>query len=92
MRADSAPETAEPYTLNLISVRTLSPDISPSGRAELDSQGTMATITIRASDNPHGVVEFQSTSQFVTSAEASPTQLTIIREFGSIGEQAVWSC
>ena len=44
-----------------------------------------ATITVRASDNPHGVVEFQAVS--VSTDESSPAQLTIVRQFGTIGEQ-----
>ena len=44
-----------------------------------------ATITVRASDNPHGVVEFQAVS--VSADESSPAQLTIVRQFGTIGKQ-----
>ena len=44
-----------------------------------------ATITVRASDNPHGVVEFQAVS--VSTDESSPAQLTIVRQFGTIGKQ-----
>ena len=46
----------------------------------------MATITIQASDAPHGVVEFQTSSVFVSSGETTPTQLTLVRQFGSFGE------
>ena len=57
------------------------------GRAELDSDATMATITLRASNNPHGVVEFLELSVEAESEESSPVLLTVVREFGSIGEQ-----
>lgn len=86
--ADGAPELAEIYSLSITAVRTVSPDISQLGIAELDSQATMATITVEASDNPHGVVEFQSTSVAVESEESSPVTLTIVREFGTIGKQS----
>ena len=46
-----------------------------------------ATITVRASDNPHGVVEFQAVS--VSTDESSPAQLTIVRQFGTIGEDSL---
>ena len=84
--ADGAPELAEEYLLSLTAVETLSEDISELGRAQLDSDATVATITLRASDNPHGVVEFQELSVEAESSESSPVVLTIVREFGSIGK------
>ena len=86
--ADGAPELAEIYSLSITGVRTVSLDISQLGIAELDSQATMATITVEASDNPHGVVEFQSASVAVESEESSPVILTVVREFGTIGKQS----
>ena len=83
--ADGTPELAEEYYLSLTAVHTVSSDISPSGSAEIDPDASMATITLRASDNPHGVVEFQEISVLVESEESSPAVLTVIREFGSIG-------
>lgn len=90
VRADAIPEVSEPYTLNITSVETLSPDISPTGHAILDPLGAMATITIQASDNPHGVVEFQAASADVSSGESTPVELTLVREFGRIGKCAVY--
>ena len=84
--ADGTPELAEEYLLSLTAVETLSEDISELGRAQLDSDATMATISLRASDNPHGVVEFQELSVEAESDESSPVVLTIVREFGSIGK------
>lgn len=82
--ADGTPELSEVYSLSLTAVRTVSSDISQMGIAELNSLATMATLTVQASDNPHGVVEFQETS--VASEESSPTILTLVREFGAVGE------
>ena len=82
--ADATPEVSEPYTLNITSVQTLSPDISPLGHASLDPLATMATITIQASDNPHGVVEFQAAA--VSSRETAPVELTLVRKFGTFGK------
>ena len=84
--ADGTPELAEEYTLSLTAVYTVSNDISQMGFAVLDTDATMATITLRASDNPHGVVEFQEISVLAESEESSPVTLTVVREFGSIGE------
>ena len=86
VRADATPEIEERYTLNLISIATVSDVISPSGAAVLDSQGTTSSITIRASNNPHGVVQFQESSLFANSQDGMTVQFTVIREFGSFGE------
>lgn len=82
--ADGTPELSEVYSLSLTAVRTVSSDISQMGIAELNSLATMATLTVQASDNPHGVVEFQETS--VSSEESSPIILTLVREFGAVGK------
>ncbi len=82
--ADSQPELEERYTLTLTSVTTISDDLAPSGHASLNPLATMATVTIQASNNPHGVVEFQSTS--VRLNEAGVMGVAIIRQFGAIGE------
>ena len=86
VQTDTTPELAERYTLTLRQVRTISDVISSgSGAATLDTQATMATITIRASDNPHGEVDFQNSSLFVTTEEGLAPQFTIIRQFGTFG-------
>lgn len=84
--ADGIPEVAEEYYLSLTAVHTVSDDISAMGAAQLDADATMATLTLRASDNPHGVVEFLQLSVVTQSEESSPVTLTVVREFGSIGE------
>jgi len=82
---DATSEIAELYTVNIQSVETLSADIASSGAAILDQTSSTATVTIRASNNPHGIVEFQTSSLNVTTDESSMLDLTIIREFGLIG-------
>lgn len=52
----------------------------------LDPQASMATITIRASNNPHGEVAFQDSSLSVSTQEGLTPQLTIVRQFGTFGE------
>ena len=84
--ADAVPELEEEYHLSLTAVHTVSDDISEMGAAQLDRDATMATLTLSASDNPHGVVEFQELSVHAESEESSPVTLTIVREFGAIGE------
>ena len=87
VRPDTTPELAERYTLSLVQVRTISDSIaSGSGAASLDLQRSTATITIRASNNPHGEVDFQAGSLSVTTDEGSTPQFTIIRQFGSFGK------
>lgn len=86
VRADATPELAERYTLTLVEVRTISDTISSgSGAATLDPQASTATITIRASNNPHGEVAFQDSSLSVTAQEGESPQFTIIRQFGTFG-------
>ena len=84
---DVTPELEERFTLTLLEVRTISEFISAgSGAAQLDPQASTATITIRASNNPHGEVAFQSSSLFTSAQEGVAQQLTIVREFGAFGE------
>lgn len=66
-------------------METLSADIASTGAATLDQTANIATITIRASNNPHGIVEFQMNSLNVMTDESAMLSLTIIREFGLIG-------
>ena len=86
VRSDTTPETEERYTLNLVAITTLSDVISPSGAAVFDQQGRTSSITIRASNNPYGVVQFQRSSLFARSQDGSTVHFTIIREFGTFGE------
>lgn len=60
--------------------------VSPAGFALLDAQGYAAVLTVEASDEPHGVLNFALSSRFVVLQEANITiQLFINREFGSLG-------
>ena len=86
VRSDPTPETEERYTLTLVAITTLSDVISPSGAAVFDQQGRTSSITIRASNNPYGVVQFQQSSLFARSQDGGTVQFTIIREFGTFGE------
>lgn len=82
---DATPEISELYNVNILSVQTLSADIDRSGAATIDPVSSTATVTIAASNNPHGIVEFHINSLNVTTDESAMLYLTIIREFGSIG-------
>lgn len=60
--------------------------VLPAGMALLDAQGYTAALTVEASDEPHGVVNFALSSRFLLLQEANVTiQLFINREFGSLG-------
>lgn len=60
--------------------------VPPAGIALLDAQGYAAVLTVEASDEPHGVLNFALSSRFVLLQEANITiQLFINREFGSLG-------
>ncbi|XP_041868913.1 adhesion G-protein coupled receptor V1 isoform X10 [Corvus kubaryi] len=81
---DHIPEEKEVYRIILYSIKT--EGVSPSGAAVLDSQGYEAVLTVEASDEPHGVLNFASPSRVVLLPEENKTvQLFINREFGSLG-------
>uniref|UniRef100_A0A8C8RXK2 Adhesion G-protein coupled receptor V1 n=1 Tax=Pelusios castaneus TaxID=367368 RepID=A0A8C8RXK2_9SAUR len=81
---DHIPEEKEEYQLFLYDIQTQG--VSSMGAAVLDSQGYEAVLTIEASDEPHGVLNFASSSRMVLIQEANKTiQLFINREFGSLG-------
>ncbi|XP_033623594.1 adhesion G-protein coupled receptor V1 [Fukomys damarensis] len=81
---DSIPEEEEVYQVILDDVSTQG--VPPAGIALLDTQGHAAVLTIEASDEPHGVLNFALSSRFVLLQEANMTvQLFINREFGSLG-------
>ena len=91
VRSDPTPEIEERYTLELVTITTISDVISPSGAADFDMQGTTSSITIRASNNPHGVIQFQQSSLTARSQEGASVQFTIIREFGTFGKSALYN-
>ncbi|NXY21530.1 GPR98 protein, partial [Atrichornis clamosus] len=81
---DHIPEEKEEYQIILYNIKT--EGVSPSGAAILDSQGYEAVLTVEASDEPHGVLNFASPSRVVLLPEENKTvQLFINREFGSLG-------
>uniref|UniRef100_A0A452QT71 Calx-beta domain-containing protein n=1 Tax=Ursus americanus TaxID=9643 RepID=A0A452QT71_URSAM len=81
---DNIPEEKEVYQVILYDVRTQG--VPPAGIALLDAQGYAAVLTVEASDEPHGVLNFALSSRFVLLQEANITiQLFINREFGSLG-------
>ncbi|KAM4875921.1 adhesion G-protein coupled receptor V1 [Thomomys bottae] len=81
---DNIPEEKEVYQVVLFDIRTQG--VPPAGMALLDAQGYAAVLTVEASDEPHGVLNFAPSSRFVLLQEADVTiQLFINREFGSLG-------
>ncbi|XP_069912554.1 adhesion G-protein coupled receptor V1 [Oryctolagus cuniculus] len=81
---DKIPEEKEVYQVILYDVKTQG--VPAAGTALLDAQGYVAALTVEASDEPHGVVNFALSSRFLLVQEANVTiQLFINREFGSLG-------
>nr|XP_031304026.1 adhesion G-protein coupled receptor V1 [Camelus dromedarius] len=81
---DSIPEEKEVYQVILYDIRTQG--VPPTGTALLDAQGYACVLTVEASDEPHGVLNFALASRFVLLQEANVTvQLFVNREFGSLG-------
>ncbi len=87
VRSDATPELAEGFTLTLTTARTLSSIISSGGgEAIIETEGSTATITIGASNNPHGQVSFLTNSLLIMTEEGATPQLTIVRQFGAFGK------
>ncbi|CAH2297028.1 G- coupled receptor 98 [Pelobates cultripes] len=83
---DQIPEEKEEYHLILYNVTTQG-CISGTGAAALDKQGYEAVLTVEASDEPHGVLNFAPSSRIVFTEERNKTiQLFINREYGSLGD------
>uniref|UniRef100_A0A8C5P4D2 Adhesion G-protein coupled receptor V1 n=1 Tax=Jaculus jaculus TaxID=51337 RepID=A0A8C5P4D2_JACJA len=81
---DNIPEEKEVYHVILCDVKTQG--VPPAGVALLDALGYAAVLTVEASDEPHGVLNFALSSRFALLQEADRTvQLFINREFGSLG-------
>ncbi|KAM9330953.1 adhesion G-protein coupled receptor V1 [Gastrophryne carolinensis] len=82
---DHIPEEKEEYQLILHNVVT--EGISGEGAAVLDDQGYEAVLTVEASDEPHGLLNFAPSSRLVVTQEANKTiQLFLNREYGSLGD------
>ncbi|XP_068103893.1 adhesion G-protein coupled receptor V1 [Hyperolius riggenbachi] len=82
---DQIPEEKEEYRIILYDVKT--EGVSGAGVAVLDEQGYEAVLTVEASDEPHGLLNFAPSSRLVITQEANKTiQLFINREFGSLGD------
>ncbi len=82
--ADDTPEVNEEYIIFLSNVQTFG--VSDTGAATLDPRGSTASITVQASDEPHGVFNFAPGSDYVVTQEADITlQIYVERKFGSIG-------
>ncbi|XP_060082724.1 adhesion G-protein coupled receptor V1-like [Ylistrum balloti] len=81
---DEKPETNEEYQIFLTDIRT--EGVGPTGEAKIDSQFNEAAITIQGSNDPHGVLQFASTSLNIRVQEAENIlSLQVDRKFGAIG-------
>ena len=84
IRNDSTPETHEVFVIQLSNIQTFG--IASTGQASFIPGRTTATISISASDRPHGVVELEAGSRLVDRADENNFTLTVSRLFGNIGK------
>jgi len=84
VRNDSTPETHEVFVVQLSNIQTF--DIASNGQASFIPGKTTATISISASDRPHGVVELEAGSRLVDRTDEKNFTLTVSRLFGNIGK------
>ncbi|XP_063151499.1 adhesion G-protein coupled receptor V1 [Candoia aspera] len=81
---DQIPEEKEEYHIILHNIKTQG--VASTGSAILDNQGYEAILTVEASDEPYGILNFASSSRSVLVQEENKTiHLFINREFGSLG-------
>ena len=65
---------------------TLLLGLAEEGRARVDEQTGVVSVTVAASDHPHGVLQFPSSVSSVLVAEGnSSLSIPVIRAFGDIG-------
>ncbi|XP_048584248.1 adhesion G-protein coupled receptor V1 isoform X2 [Nematostella vectensis] len=84
VEADSKPEPDEVFSVQLSNVTTV--DVAASGAATLIPARATATVTVQASDEPHGCVEFQSGSRIVITTEDKNVTLILSRLYGTLGD------
>lgn len=84
VRNDSTPETYEVFLVHLNNLQTFG--IASAGHATFIQGTTTATISISASDRPHGVIELEAGSRMVTRNDEKNFTLTVSRLFGNIGK------
>lgn len=84
IRNDSTPETREVFVVQLSNIQTF--DIASTAQASFIPGKTTATVSISASDRPHGVVELEAGSRLVSRADEKNFTLTVSRLFGNIGK------
>ena len=65
--------------------------LTAASQAELDpsQSARKATVTVVASDDPYGIIEFQSASPQNVSEDVGFVNLTVVRDGGSIGHLSV---
>ncbi|KAK7486836.1 hypothetical protein BaRGS_00021983 [Batillaria attramentaria] len=86
--SDDTPEVNEEYQLRLTDIST--EGVGPTGAAIISPQFGTVLITIAGSNDPHGVVQFATTSLSLTVAEdAGVVSLQLDRKFGAIGRVQV---
>lgn len=78
MKDDSTAEELAVYSFSLLGASETVLDPSPSAR--------QAQITVVASDDPYGIIEFQSASSLNVSEDIGFVNLTVVRNGGSIGD------
>ncbi|KAM9743556.1 adhesion G-protein coupled receptor V1 isoform 2-T3 [Menidia menidia] len=85
---DNLPELAESFQVTLVSAESGDgkPGSTPTSGASIDPDNSVNTVTIRASDHPYGLLEFQSSSPeegFISPA-LEPAYVTVNEEDGQI--------
>lgn len=78
MKDDSTAEELAVYSFSLLGASETVLDPSASAR--------QAQITVVASDDPYGIIEFQSASSLNVSEDIGFVNLTVVRNGGSIGD------
>ncbi|XP_061172919.1 adhesion G-protein coupled receptor V1-like [Saccostrea echinata] len=84
VKSDEKPEVNEEYQINLVNIITYG--IGPSGAAIVNPLLQTASITIKGSNDPHGVIQFSQNSLSIRTEEINgKVDLQVDRKFGAIG-------
>ena len=83
VKEDSNPELAESFSVELTSVEAVSLNV---GEPSLDPGASISKLTVEANDKPYGEVNLSPDSFTVEVSEGTPTNITVIRDFGSFGK------
>uniref|UniRef100_A0A3Q3J0J5 Adhesion G-protein coupled receptor V1 n=1 Tax=Monopterus albus TaxID=43700 RepID=A0A3Q3J0J5_MONAL len=85
---DNAPELVESFQVTLVSAESGDgkPGSTPTSGASIDPNSSVSTVTVKASDHPYGLLQFQTTppGDGLISPALEPAHITVAEEIGQV--------